>query len=186
MNKYEVTIITREDLKDSPIKKEVETLSGKILSVDNVGQKQFVFPIKKETAGYYTSVIFEIPAEKVFDLNKKLSLNTDILRHLIITHKAAAITPAPKPKISMPTAKIEEPIAKVPALEPAPAREEKHEVKAKVEKPEKKEAPKRVIKEPKILPTKKPAKKTAVAEGELSTEERLKALDKKLDELLKE
>src|SRR3990167_6595197 len=99
MNKYEITIITKEPLdtalepssraevqgkdeKEAPVKKEIETLGGKVLGVNSLGQKQFVYPIKKETAGFYTVINFEIEPTKVLELNQKLGLKTEILRHL--------------------------------------------------------------------------------------------------------
>jgi len=204
MNKYEITIITLKPFDvaqgkatkenppagGAPVKKEIENLGGKILSVSSIGQRQFVFPIKKETAGYYTVINFEIEPTKVLDLNNKLILEPEVLRHIILTAKAVKIE-APRvkkmpekekvpEKIEAPEApKIaEEPVEKPAKVESPPAGKEIETVEAK-EKPVKK-----TVKKPEVVPVTEAAKE--IEAEELSADERLKALDKKLDELLKE
>lgn len=191
MNQYDITLITKENLKGEPAKKEIASLGGKVLNITEPNQRQFAYPVKKESSGYYTSILFEIEPTKVLELNKKLGLNADVLRHLIITHKAAA-TVAPRPAVPSP----EEIVAVKPAeTEIIPAKEaqraeevveEKEEVKEEkakpAEKPVKEEKPKKVVEEPVI----RSREAQEAIQKELSAEDRLKALDKKLDELLKE
>ncbi len=208
MKEYEITFITKEpfdtapsiklgasqgkDLKDSPVKKEIESLGGKILSTSSIGQKQFTYKIKKETAGTYSSAIFEIEPEKVNELNNKLVLKPEILRHLIIITRAVKIPleSAPKPiveKIAAPEEKLELPeVEEKPAL-PTPVETIKEELKEKVKKPTEKKLveAKKPVKE-KLFEKEKPASKPAIKEEDISPDDRLKALDKKLDELLKE
>ena len=171
--KYEITIITKEDVKEKPLKKEIESLDGKILAVKSLGQKQFVYPIKKEAAGFYTVTSFEMEPTKILELNKKLGLSAEILRHLILVAKAATSATA-KPKVSQP--KPTKTIKKAVVQAPTPVKEIKEAPKkpAKIVKPK-----------PVVIPGITKASKEIEAE-ETSTEERLKALDKKLDELLKE
>lgn len=205
MTKYEITIITKEDLKDAPVKKEIESLDGKILNVTGVGQKQMTFPIKKETTGYYTSVEFEIEPEKVLELNKKLSLKNEILRFLIITTKAIKVEPAkeslddardkkpakteiekapevlPEVKKEVEIPEVTEAVEKIEEVAEKPKEKEKPVKKAETVKPAAK--PKKAIKEE---PKEKTESFDAAQDKEISTEDRLKALDEKLDELLKE
>ena len=205
MNKYEITIITAEDLKDTPVKKEIEALAGKILTVNPIGQRQLSYKIKGQQAGFFTSILFEIESTKVFELVNKLNLKTDILRSLIITAPPAKMV-APKEKKD--TAKTELEIA--PEILPAPVakvkpetiaeaiqdvkaidetlvkKETEKEPEVKVAKP-KKEKPKEEPKESLDEARDKESKiSSEIAAEELSSEDRLKALDKKLDELLKE
>lgn len=178
--KYQITIITNEpfdtsqgkDEKEKPVKKEIESLGGKILDIQPLGQKKFSFPIKKETAGFYTTIHFEIEPTKVLELNKKLGLKQEILRHLILISKAAKIEAPKKPDLK--------PIKEITKPKPAEIEAPKIE-KEKIEKPEpaKKPAPRPA--KPQVSKTTQELEKETV-----STEERLKALDKKLDELLKE
>ncbi len=184
MNKYEITIITKEDAKDAPVKKEIEGLGGKVLEINSLGQRQMIFPIKKETAGYYTVVLFEIDPTKVLELNKKLGLSPAILRHIILVAKAAKVAvPKEKVKESKILAKpieIEKPkeIVKKEEEKEKPAEKPKIAKEKPAKKIEKVEAP---AEKPKVSPAAK-----AIEAEEMSADERLKALDKKLDELLKE
>jgi len=163
MKTYEITFITKEEIKENPAAKEIEALDGKVLSSNTLGQKQFAYRIKKETSGFYTTLVFEMAPEKVLELNRKINLNEDILRHVIITYKAAKIQKTKPVK-----------------LEKMPPKEIPTE-----EKPAKiiKETPEKIIQKPVKTA---PAKKKAAPKPEANEEERLEALDKKLDELLKE
>jgi len=186
MNKYEITTITREDTKEKEmraVKKDIETLGGKILSVNSLGQRQCVYAIKKETAGFYTVIGFEIEPTKVLELNQKLALSPEILRHIILVAKAVKIEVPKKPSFASSDAKT---------MEDEKATEGKKAEKPKVEeiaeKPKPKKAAQKIVAPKPITPvapkvTKEVAK---IEEEESSTEDRLKALDKKLDELLKE
>jgi len=214
MNQYEITIITKEpfdsaqgkNLKGEPAKKEIAALGGKVLNITEPDQRQFAYQVKKESSGYYTTIVCEVAPEKVLELNKRLGLNADVLRHLIITYKAAA-TVAPKPrgeemakpvKTEITAPPPEEIVVAKPAeteiistqeakfakeVVPAPAVSEKEKKPKPVKKAIKKEEePKKVVEEPMI----KSREAQEAIQKELSAEDRLKALDKKLDELLKE
>jgi len=193
MKQYEITFITKEDEKEKPaspaggpVKAEIEALGGKILNVSSIGQKNFTYPIKKEKSGIYTTVVFEMDPQKLMDLNKKIGLKEDILRHLIILYKAAKVGVPKVPKI-LKVPKPEKTLPKEPEKLPEPAKElPKPEVKKPEKIEEKKEAPKKVEKpvevaKPKVSPAAEEIEKETVGE-----EERMKELDKKLDELLKE
>jgi len=196
MNQYEVTIITKGNLKGEPAKKEIVALGGKVLNITDAEERRFAYPIKKEGSGYYSSLLFEIAPEKVLELNKKLGLESVVLRHLIITYKAAkiavpkapAVVTEPKKeieKVEVPKIKEEPVIQPIPAaVEEKPASPAGREKKAKKVKEaiKKEEEPKKEVEKPA-----KRSKETEEAiQKELSAEDRLKALDKKLDELLKE
>ncbi len=196
MNKYEITIITKENpAGGGPVKKEIESLDGKVLDANTIGQRKLIFPIKKETAGYYTVVNFEISPEKVLELNKKLSLKSEILRYLILTAEAAK-TAAPKvakkaeksiePEIiAQPIEESKEEITEKPKEEKAVEKPIEISPAAVEPKQEKKAAKKPVTVKAPEKPKASPAA-TEIEKEEMSADERLKALDKKLDELLKE
>ncbi|KKQ18677.1 MAG: 30S ribosomal protein S6 [Berkelbacteria bacterium GW2011_GWA1_36_9] len=165
MNKqYEITFLTKEDLKENSISKEIESLDGKIISTSTLGQKQLSYKIKKEKEAYFTTVIFEIAPEKVAELDRKLNLKDEILRHLIVIFKAK-----------------ETPV-KIVKKEETVTEEKEISKKTEEEKPEEKIAEAEI----KVEKVKKETKKTKKPEIELGEEERLKALDEKLNELLKE
>ncbi|MCL5410442.1 MAG: 30S ribosomal protein S6 [Patescibacteria group bacterium] len=176
MNKqYEITFLTKEDLKEKPVSKEIEALDGKIISTSTLGQKQLSYKIQKEKEAYFTTVIFEINPEKITELNRKLNLKDEILRHLIVIFKKKETSTKITKKEELSTKEKPEPkeekkIAEVEAKEETEIEKVKKETKT----------PKKVQ-----IPAVKP-KKVEKPEIELGEEERLKALDEKLDELLKE
>ena len=212
MKTYEITFITKEEPKESSVKATLETFGGRILNISSLGQKTFVYPISKEKAGFYTTYLFEMEAEKIQDFNRKLSQDDEILRHLIISIKPSeemaglpvkleleieekpeteivieekAIEPEPEKSLDKvadeETAvteepaeeKVEEPVAEVKA-------EPKKEVKKTVKKAATQDLPEKEVK------TKKVEKETKTGEPVEDEEERLEALDKKLEELLKD
>jgi len=192
MKTYEITFITKEDLKEKPVKAILEGLSGKILSISSLGQKSFTYPIKKEKVGYYTAINFEIESDKVMDLTKKLALEEEILRFLVVNTKPAAQMAELPAKEVKETEIIPEPVKDI-IEEP-----EKEIVEVvKEETAEKTEEPTKEVKKAEAKPkkaTKVKAEKPKVVskavkeliEEPVSESERLDELDKKLEELLKE
>lgn len=214
MKNYEITFITSEDLKETPVKTAIEKFGGKILKTEFSGEKQLAYKIQKLTKGFYTSVIFEMPSEKVADLNKVLTLDEEIIRFLLISaERSDFAAPERKPRetaLEKPKTEMEiEPEKELMTVEPPLGTQiaepplgmqpvEKKEIKKEEVKPEKKVTP--VIKQEKIKEPvkvekpkkieekveKKDARVEEITSEEATEEERLKALDKKLDELLKE
>jgi len=188
MKTYEITFITKEDEREKPVKTILEGLSGKILNISSLGQKTFAYQIKKEKVGFFTTVSFEIPAEKVADLNKKLSMEEEILRFLIISIKPNIQMAELPVKEEKKTEIIEEPAKEII---PEPVKEiveitEKQEEKAPETEKVKEAKPKKTAK-PKAEKPKKVSKAVKeLLEEPTSEEERMEALDKKLEELLKE
>ncbi|MFA6492810.1 MAG: 30S ribosomal protein S6 [Patescibacteria group bacterium] len=171
MKQYEITFLTIEELKnpavDGPTPEIIESLSGKIVSASSLGRKQLVYKVEKQSEAYFSTIVFEISEEKVAELNRKLNLKEEILRHLIVATKKSK---GALPKISK---KVEEELAPEKQV-----KEEKvEEAKSEIEKETK-------VKAPKV--TKTPAKPKKAVEPEIDEEERLKTLDEKLNELLKE
>lgn len=72
----------------SKIKKQIleiiEKQKGKVIKEEDLGKKNFFFPIKSFREGEYLSFKFEALAEKINEINKELRFNSSILRHLII------------------------------------------------------------------------------------------------------
>lgn len=213
MKTYEITFITLEAPKDNePVKELIQKADGKIVSSVLVGEKTFTYPINKQEKGFYSKVVFEIEGDKIDDINKKLTLNEDVLRFLLIFKKPSDLLEAENAKIRKAARALAEANPTIPAVieeKKSLVPEEKIETKEIAI-----EEPKEII-QAEVIETKKPAKtakpakevkkeaKTAakpvvkektvkeekVAEIETETqseEDRLKELDKKLDELLKE
>lgn len=64
-------------------------------------KKKLSYPIKKQAAGSYVIVEFSAESEKMDDLKKFLDLNTDILRHLLLTQHPSK--PSKRPARVKPT-----------------------------------------------------------------------------------
>jgi small subunit ribosomal protein S6 len=180
---YEITIISKENLAgpaaDGFIRDALKD-ADKVIKTQIVGEKQLAYKINKESKGFFLTAVFECPGEKLSALNKKLSLNDDILRFLITSYQEPE---APKEKLELPMV-IKEAPAKEKELPEEKVEEIKTEKAPEVSKPKK---AKTEVKKEKDVPAKKPmvTKDSSIKEA-VSDEERLEALDKKLDELLKE
>ncbi len=98
---YELTYIV------SPLSLDANAAAGKVRDfiVNNLGgqvkkeyigeKKKLSYPIKKQAAGSYVIVEFSTEPEKMDDLKKFLDLNTDILRHLLLTQYPSKPTKRP-------------------------------------------------------------------------------------------
>lgn len=213
MNHYEITFISREEAEKEAVKKIIETFGGKIEQISSLGEKTFVYPIKKENRGFYTTFLFTFEPEKLIELTKKLNLKEEVTRFLIVAIKPNQIKAQIEKELAKTTFEEskKEQITETPKevqietqekVEDQPIIEEKtkEKIEEKVEEPEEKtkkstkkteETKKKtkVVKEIKEKETPKPKKETpkkAEVEEPVDEEERLKALDKKLEELLKD
>lgn len=202
---YEITFITKEE-KDPVVKSTIEGMEGKILSESSLGRKKFVYPIKKEDAGFYTTYIFELDPQKVNNLNSVLRLKGQVLRYLIISKKALVAKPVKekakvekeeikevkKSEVIATPEKVEKPVAKKETKKPA-EKAKKQTAKKNVKTPEITE----VVEKPEVTAKEKvaeePKEKKIKEEKPQQTEEsvpdekeRLKALEDKLEEILKD
>lgn len=91
MRNYEMMFIVKSGLDADKVKEEVETLKkiitsgkGKVSKVDEMGQRKLAYPIKKEINGIYYVFTFECDKDTISELDRRIKINEDILRHLII------------------------------------------------------------------------------------------------------
>lgn len=123
MPTYEITYLTKEEDKEKIVPKLIEELQGKVLDWQDLGQKRLAYHLKKQTAAYIYTISFEMENDKVLDLNKEINLQSDILRHLILTKEVVAKVPKVSEKVEE---AIEEAISKqkkVPKAVKAKAKE---------------------------------------------------------------
>ncbi len=94
MHLYELLYIIKNDFSDEQIpgitKKVQDTISSvskevNIKQTQDLGRRRLAYPIQKEVAGSYSLIDFEAGPESIKRLDRELSLNDDLLRHLIIT-----------------------------------------------------------------------------------------------------
>lgn len=88
MRKYKLVVILKRSLDKKAVEKftaEVKKLAGEVKNekLTELGEKKFFYKIKKEQSGIY--LLWEFESEKVgADLETKLRLNDDVLRHLLV------------------------------------------------------------------------------------------------------
>lgn len=90
-NKYDLTIILVPSVKDEAkdkfvekIEKVMKGLGGVVEKTMDMGRKQLAYKIVGKSEGVYVNLQIELPPESVIQLDKKLGVDKDILRHLLI------------------------------------------------------------------------------------------------------
>ena len=90
MEKYEIMYILSATLTDEARKAEIEKLhkiladnKGQVKEVKEWGLKDFAYPMKKQTKGYY--VIIKVTADKACldEFTRLAKLDNQVIRHLI-------------------------------------------------------------------------------------------------------
>lgn len=91
MNKYEMMFIVKATMEESSVKaaaenvkKLAESLKVKVDSFKEMGQKKLAYPIKKEISGYYYVMTMTASKEAIKEVNRKMSIDENVIRHLII------------------------------------------------------------------------------------------------------
>ena len=90
MTKYEVMIIINPTLEDAKKDAVVETFQniiaadGEVEKVDVWGVKKLAYPIEKKEEGYYVVIEFAGNTTLPYELNRKLKINDNVMRHIII------------------------------------------------------------------------------------------------------
>lgn len=169
VQQYELTFILDEkagqeqgDAKTVELKKFIQELGGSVTKEDLWGRRELAYPIKRNRSGFYVTLIFELPADKLKDLNQHLRFDESLIRSLV----TKAYTTAQPGTLYPQTEESAE------AAKPAPAVDEK----ASAEE---------MLRRTSTATTKKAAKEESAAD-ELPEEERMKKLDETLEEMLKE
>lgn len=62
----------------------VEKAKGKAGEIVSWGEKPLAYPIKREQKGFYTLLNLTLPTSEVASLEKRIKMEENILRHLII------------------------------------------------------------------------------------------------------
>ena len=85
MNKYDLTILVKKtEGVEAKIEKLVKVLEGKLGKFTEMGKKQLAYPIAKTREAVFLNWVVELPGEGVVQLEKKLTIDKDILRHLCL------------------------------------------------------------------------------------------------------
>lgn len=85
MNKYDLTILVKKaEGVEAKIEKLVKALEGKLGKFTEMGKKQLAYPIAKTREAVFLNWVVELPGEGVVQLEKKLTVDKEILRHLCL------------------------------------------------------------------------------------------------------
>ncbi len=98
MPQYELMYIVASSVSDDQIPtvtdgvlKFISDLGGNVLKEEKLGKKKLAYPIKKTRNGFYDAVTFELPGEKVSELETKVRTTEGIIRHLIVNLEEALV-----------------------------------------------------------------------------------------------
>jgi len=91
MRSYELVLVLKTSLSESQQKKLIDSVKSLLKDIKTIkenvlGQKPLSYPIKKEIAGVYVDWSFEMETIPP-DFEKKLLVNENVLRHLLIRRK---------------------------------------------------------------------------------------------------
>ncbi len=83
---YELVLILKSDKEEilGRLTKFIEDHSGNVTKKDSWGKKNFEYPIKKESSGYYFDWQISLEKKNIKDLKKNLDYDEEVLRYLLI------------------------------------------------------------------------------------------------------
>ena len=91
MTKYEIMFIVKSNLEESALNNIVKEVQGlisdngsKVIEFKDMGRKKLAYPINKEINGFYYLMNVEATREVIQEFDRKLRINENILRHLIL------------------------------------------------------------------------------------------------------
>ena len=91
VNSYEILFVIANALDDEKKEATVGTVqsiitdgSGEVTRVDVKGTRKLAYPIEKKTEGYYVLVEFNAPADLPKELDRRLRISDDVVRHIIV------------------------------------------------------------------------------------------------------
>jgi small subunit ribosomal protein S6 len=90
MNKYEVMFIVKTTMESDAAsklangyKKLIADEKGNVTNFKDMGQRKLAYTINKQTNGFYYVINFDANKEVVSELDRRLGLDENIIRHLI-------------------------------------------------------------------------------------------------------
>lgn len=94
MAKYEVMFIidpVLEDEKKNAVVERVQEVinaDGEVSKVDTWGMRKLAYPIQKKNEGYYVVIEFNASTTLPKELDRRLKISDDVMRHIIINKEA--------------------------------------------------------------------------------------------------
>ena len=88
---YEHIVISRQDISpqqaealNDQLKTIIEAGGGSVAKIEYWGLRNLSYRIKKNRKGHYSLLAIDAPSEAVKEMERQLSLNEDVLRHLTV------------------------------------------------------------------------------------------------------
>lgn len=92
MRGYELTVLFRGNLNEKELDREIKNLqdlleknSAKINKKTDPAKKTLAYEIAKQREGFYVYFEIELGAEKVLEVENKIKLMDNVLRHLLVS-----------------------------------------------------------------------------------------------------
>ena len=99
MRLYEIVYIFDATLDEDSVNKKLEKLhplvlgkTGEVSTVDHWGARQMAYPIDKQNTGYYVVAQVRAEADGLPEFERVLSLDTELLRYLIVLNEGEPTT----------------------------------------------------------------------------------------------
>ena len=73
------------------VKEELEKLGGSLESTTRMGKKNFARPLKKQKAGLYVVMTFNLEGTKIDALKKRLKLSTNVFRSQFVLARESEV-----------------------------------------------------------------------------------------------
>jgi small subunit ribosomal protein S6 len=64
--------------------KEIISNGGEVIKTDVWGARKLAYPIQKKNEGYYVVIEFNAPPELPKELDRRLKISDNVIRHLIV------------------------------------------------------------------------------------------------------
>ena len=94
MSFYENTLVAKQDLPKSELDKIKEKYSsiinsnsGKVIKIEEWGLLNLARKIKRYKKGFYIHYKFEGNRETLNEINKKIKIDSSVIRHLVVKYK---------------------------------------------------------------------------------------------------
>lgn len=94
MKKYELIILFADAVKADDqekvlvkVEKDIKDAEGKLIEKKELGKKDLAYLINKNSRAFYWHLVIELSADKMSAFKRKLTLNTSILRFLLVIQK---------------------------------------------------------------------------------------------------
>ncbi len=91
MEKYELTVMAKPNLEEKPllgcwskVTDLVNSAGGKVLGEEVWGKRRLAYRIGNLSEGVYAVFSFSFPVAKIADLKRRLSLENDLFRFLVV------------------------------------------------------------------------------------------------------